>query len=393
MNFRSIIMVSGVLTLAACNDATTSNVALTAPALSVKFPPGTTEIINGNTGPGSLYRIVRPAIWNGGLLIYAHGYTSPDAPVALPAEADLIVGLLAPQGFAVAYSSFSENGWAVKDGAQRTHQLLGLFTSNFGSPSITYIAGASMGGLIAIKLAESYPNAYAGTLAACAVAGGTGRLFDYHANVRTLFDVFYPGVLPGNAAYLPPGTNVKTQIVDPALFAMTSNPTFVPYFAAIAQTPVPGATGPQLVESIVTALVGNAGDVTETLLTKGKPYFDNTNTVYSSGVLPLSFMQYINATATRFSASPAALAALRQNYLPTGDIHTPMLMLSGNFDPVVPAFNQASYAATAAAAGTSNLLVQRSVDANGHCGFTPLQLGQAFHDLVLWTQYGSKPAP
>ena len=337
--------------------------------------------------------MVRPANWNGGLLIYAHGYTSPVAPVALPAEAEMIVGLLAPQGFAVAYSSFSENGWAVKDGAQRTHQLLGLFTSNFGRPSNTYIAGASMGGLIAIKLAESYPETYVGTLAACAVAGGTGRLFDYHANVRALFDVFYPGVLPGNAAYLPPGTDVNTQIVGPALFAMTSNPTFVPYFAAIAQTPVPGASGPQLVESIVTALVGHAGEVTETLLTNGKPYFDNTTTVYSSAFLAPPLLQYINATVARFSASPAALAALRQNYLPTGDIRTPMLMLSGNFDPVVPAFNQVTYAATAAAAGTSSLLMQRSVNASGHCGFTPQQLGQAFGDLVFWTQSGVKPAP
>src|SRR5829696_2616684 len=136
-------------------------------------------VIDGQSGPGALYRLVRPANWNGRLFLYAHGFSSKTAPVALPAEADLIVGLLAPQGFAVAFSSFSENGWVVKDGAQRTHQLIGIFTSKFGAPNRVYLGGASMGGLIAIKLAETYPGAYAGVLAACAAAGGTQQNADY----------------------------------------------------------------------------------------------------------------------------------------------------------------------------------------------------------------------
>ena len=61
---------------------------------------------------------------------------------------------LAPQGFAVAVSSFSENGWALKDGTQRTHQLLGVFASKFGKPARVYAAGASMGGLIVVGLRE-----------------------------------------------------------------------------------------------------------------------------------------------------------------------------------------------------------------------------------------------
>lgn len=379
--------------LTACTERRSGPELLIAPSLTSTASATTLQVVDGRTGPGSLYRMVRPSNWNGGLLIYAHGYTSPEVPVALPAEADGIVALLAPQGFAVAYSSFSENGWDIKDGAQRTHQLLGLFTSQFGQPAQTYIAGASMGGLVAIKLAETYPTAYVGTLAACAVAGGVQQLFDYHANVRALFDVFYPGVLPGNAASLPIGTNVNTQIIGPAVAAMTTNPTFVPYFAAIAQTPISGTTGPELVQSIVTALVGNASDVNDLEIANGKPYFDNQGTVYSSPYLPASLLQYINTAVGRFSASPAARNALAHNYTPTGAITTPMLMLSGAYDPVVPAFNQASYLAAATAAGTSNLLVQRVVNANGHCGFTPQDLGRAFGDLVLWTQYGVKPTP
>src|SRR5207237_9498221 len=103
------------------------------------------DVVDGRFGPGALYRLVRPTSWNGDLVLYAHGDVSTGDPVVLPPEAATIVGLLAPQGFAVAFSSFSENGWAVMDGAQRTHQLLGIFTSKFGRPARVYIAGASMG--------------------------------------------------------------------------------------------------------------------------------------------------------------------------------------------------------------------------------------------------------
>jgi len=397
MRFRTVVSTPifiGILSaVAACSDRTSSPLMPAAPSFQITAPPNTLQIIDGRTGPGSLYRLARPANWNGILLTYAHGYASPDAPVALPAEGDLLISLLVPQGFAVAYSSFSENGWDVRDGAQRTHQLLGIFASNFGQPRRAYIAGASMGGLIAIKLTESYPQTYAGSLAACAVAGGTRRLFEYHSNVRALFDLFYPGVLPGTAALLPAGTNVTTGIVLPAIAAITANPTGASYIAAINQTPIPFASPAEFVESFVTALVGNAADLTDAVLTRGKPYFDNRSTIYSSPLLPTPLLQQINAGVGRFDASPAALAAFDHNYTPTGDLRIPMLMLSDVRDPVVPGFNQASYLAAATANGAANLLVQRTVPVYGHCVFTPAELSKAFSDLVLWGEFGLKPTP
>ena len=104
------------------------------------------EVVDGRLGPGALYRMVRPANWNGTLLLYAHGFVPASEPVGLPSDAEVLVGLFVPRGFAVAFSSFSQNGWAVKDGAQRTQQLLGIFTSKFGSPYRIYIGGGSMGG-------------------------------------------------------------------------------------------------------------------------------------------------------------------------------------------------------------------------------------------------------
>jgi pimeloyl-ACP methyl ester carboxylesterase len=352
------------------------------------------EVVDGQIGPGSLYRLVRPTAWNGSLIIYAHGYVSPNQPVAITPDDNLVISLLAPQGFAVAVSSFSENGWVIKDGAQRTHQLLGLFTSKFGRPTTVYVGGASMGGLIAIKLVETYPDAYVGALAACAVSGGSQRLFDYHAHARALFDVFYPHVLPGSAAELPAGIDITQAIALPAIAAMTANPLPAVTMAQVDQTPFPFATPAELIESIVTALVGNAGDLAALgSVTHGQPYFDNRTVTYSSQTLPASLLAAINAGVERFDASPSARQALDHNYDPSGDLRLPMLMLSNARDPVVPGFNQTSYAAAVAANGAENLLVQRQVPVFGHCVFAPAQLASAFSDLVLWVQLGIKPTP
>ncbi len=390
MSARSLLAAACLVLASACVDGSAPVTPLP-PQYDVA--PGATQVVDGSTGPGALYRFVVPANWNGLLLVYAHGFVAPGEPVVLPPEAESFAGLLVPQGFALAYSSFSENGWDVKDGTIRTLQLLGLFTSKFGQPQGVYLGGASMGGLIAIKLAETYPRRFRGALAACAVAGGTRRLFDYHAHVRAIFDVLYPGVLPGDAAHLPPGTDPVADIVGPAVAAMTANPGPALTLAAIDQTPVPFALPAELGESIAEALLGNAGDLLDEVLTKGRPYFDNETTVYSSASLPPAVMQAINAAVGRFDASPSALAALEHNYEPSGDLRIPMLMLSDARDPVVPGFNQASYLAAVTAQGAADLLVQRQVPAYGHCVFTPQELGAAISDVVTWGEYGIKPAP
>jgi hypothetical protein len=364
--------------------------------LGLASPAQADDIVDGQLGPGALYRLVRPANWNGRLLIYAHGYVSPGQPVAIPPDAEQVIALLAPQGVAVAVSSFSANGWAVKDGTQRTHQLLGIFTSKFGAPNRVYVAGASMGGLIAINLIETYSGAFDGALPACAVAGGLQRELDYLANVRVLFDVFYPGVLPGSVVDVPAGIDVTTQIVLPALAAMAGDPTGAVAIASIAQTPVPFANVPELFQSIATALAGAAGYADVLRLTHGRAFFDNMATEYI-GALPPATLLAINANVERFAASPAGLNYIQHNYTPTGDLRVPTLTLSTFRDPVVPGFHQLVYGVAVAATGNADWLVQRSVPGTaggyGHCTFTPAELATAFSDLVLWAEFGVKPIP
>jgi hypothetical protein len=253
-----------------------------------------------------------------------------------------------------------------------------------------------MGGLIAIRLIETWPGKFAGVLPACAMAGGLARQVDFMANVRVLFDVFYPGVLPGSAVDVPPGIDVIQDIVNQAVLAMTADPTGAIAIASIVQTPVQFASDPELLQSIATALGGAAGYPEILGLTHGQAYFDNTATEYT-GALPASTLAFVNANVERFSGTPAGRNSLEHNYTPTGDLRIPALTLSTFRDPVIPGFHRTVYGQEVAANGGADLLVQRSVPGSGggygHCTFTPQELTQAFIDLVAWGEYGVKPTP
>ncbi len=109
-------------------------IGLAAPALAQ-------DIVDGSTGPGSVYRLIRPTNWNGILLLYAHGYVSPEAPVGISPDAQLVASLVVPHGFAVAISSFSENGWVVKMApSARTSSSGCLLRSSANRPASTWPA-------------------------------------------------------------------------------------------------------------------------------------------------------------------------------------------------------------------------------------------------------------
>jgi len=191
-----------------------------------------------------------------------------------------------------------------------------------------------------------------------------------------------------------------SQILLPAIDAMTSDPpnslNGALAIASINQTPVPFASVPELIESILTPLVG-AADYAEALaLTHGRLFVDNGTTQYTRA-LPAATLQWINENIRRVSASPAGLNLVEHNYTPTGHLTIPTLMISTYRDPNAPGFHGDLYASAVAAAGDSNWLVRRSVPGTaggyGHCTFTPQELSTAFTDLVLWAQYGVKPSP
>ena len=353
--------------------------------------------VTGETGPGSQYALYMPTSWNGDVVYYAHGIRPPLDAVELPTGDGFpaVRDALGARGYAVAYSSFSENGWALKDGAQRTHQLRGLFTSKFGTPERSFLMGTSLGGLIAQQLAERHPGQYDGTFAMCAPLGGTAAELSYIANVRVLFDFFYPGVVPGTVLSVPAGVDFDTEVMLRVIRAVMGNPTGLGIIARTAQTPLAGTTPQQLITSLLYALKYDWIGIDDFLdRTHGHSMFDNTATKYAAaypGLLPDGLLAEINAGVGRFSSTPDAERYVEKYYQPSGRLRIATLTLHTTLDPLVPWFHEPRFAESVAASGGSSLLVQRSVPAFGHCNFTTAQMVDGFETLARWVETGVKP--
>ena len=353
------------------------------------------QVVEGEIGPGAHYALFVPDDWNGDLALYAHGFRDPAEPIDLP-TADQIEALrdrLLEEGFAVAYSSYSENGLAVKDGGQRTQQLRGIFVSEFAPPQRTYLMGHSLGGLVAIMLAEEHSNHYDGVLSMCGLLGGSQAQVDYVADLRALFDVFYPGVLPGDVLNIPEDVDLEGDVIVPILLAIQADPTGAVAISNIDQTPVPWSTGEELVESFIRGVGFQFRGLPDVMgRTHGQSPFGNVDIVYT-GSLPPEVLGFVNASVGRFESTPAARNYLEHYYQPDGDISIPVLTLHNNLDPVAPIFHETLYQSIVQDAGNADLLVQRTIDRYGHCALEVEEMIDAFLDLVDWVETGDRPAP
>lgn len=389
-----VYMVLAALALGACDEA--DPVALDeldsiAPAAATLTDvPGVQEII-GETGPGSTYALLVPANWNRELVVYAHGYVQPFFEPALTMEIGFFRDFLLSQGFAVAYSSWSETGYAVQDGAQRTHQLSGLFAEAVAEPARTYLVGLSLGGLVVDQLAERFSTQYDGTVALCGVMGGGLWNASYVADFRVLFDVFYPGVLPGSLLEMPEGSIVApgTPLFDAIRNAIAANPYPALDMARMEQIQLRYNDITELVTSFIHVLgyqVNGANALSERL--NGKSFFDNTNVRYSGSLNDAA----VNAAVARYEGDPSAENYFDRSWEPTGGIGAPFVTLHTTRDPLVPERSEQIFARTVGDAGNADLLLQRTTDAFGHCGFKGPDVIGAFLSLHQWVATGVRPA-
>lgn len=364
---------------------------------SLTAVPGVTEVV-GDTGPGSSYALLVPSTWNGELVVYAKGYVQPFLEPTLNIDAPGVRDWLLTQGFAVAWSSYSETGYAVRDGWQRTHQLNGLFASEFGEPTRTYLLGVSLGGLVTEFLSERFHSQYDGTLSVCGILGGGRMSADYVAHFRVLFDYFYPGVLPGSLYAMPEGyflipPNPATGFPGSPAFhavlnAVASNPLPAMEMASVQQIDLAYANASELITAFLHVLgyqINGGNAVTERM--NGHEFFDNAAVQYSGSADD----DGLNAEVGRFRADPAAENYLTHWWEPSGRIAKPFVALHTSRDPLVPVRSADVFAAKVAAAGASEYLLQRTVPAFGHCGFGAADIPLGFQALVSWVRSGTKP--
>ena len=414
---RPLSLVAFALVTACADDTTApAGLALT-PAESMTQATETipldgpwARIIEGETGPGSLYALYIPRDWNGDAIAYAHGFRDAGTPVELRDQDALYSARdqLGAAGYAIAYSSFSANGFVVKDGAQRTHQLRGLLASRLGSqPERTFAMGHSLGGGIVLDLVQRFPDQYDGALMLCGMVGGSKLQTQYLGDVRALADVYFPGAFAGNAIGVPEGTVVT---IGQVIGAVQANPAGLFAIASMKQTPLPyvpvgsplssSSTAFQtLVGSLFGAVSFHARGINNVVdLVHGASPYGNVGTTYELSATPLlpaaalaPAVAAANAYVTRYTLDNSASNYLDKYYTATGALSMPVLTVHNTWDPAVPLFHETALKAKVDAAGASSMLLQRQVPSFGHCAIPASTVVSAFNDLAGWVSSGVRP--
>ncbi|HEX4682052.1 MAG TPA: hypothetical protein VH277_05050 [Gemmatimonadaceae bacterium] len=346
--------------------------------------------VTGQSDNGAFYDLLLPQNWNGRLVVVIHGLIDPALPVA-PIARTAAVDTAGAHGYAFAFSSFAENGWAIKSGVQSTHELTGLFTDAFGRPSHVYLYAQSMGGLIALDLAESYPTQYDGVVSECGIIGGSDARLRYMIDTRLLFDYFYPGILQGNALGVPPGIDLTNGIRLPARNAILANMAAARTIAAIAQTPIPYTTDPELESSLEDQLFRHAREINDVIARgHGEPPVDRST--YTSSTLDPDLLARINDSVPHFSVGNYAAHYAAQYYEPTGDLHIPVLSLYTDRDPALPAvLSDTIYSQRLAARNNSAMFRRQRAAAYGHCTGKLADRVNALRALVTWAENATAP--
>lgn len=331
--------------------------------------------VPGVTGP--------PAGWNGGLVVYAHGYVNFNEPLQLLPDGTSIPALALSQGFAFATTSYRQNGLAILEGVDDVTELMTAFSTSYGQVP-AYIVGGSEGGLVATLLTEK-SGLFRGGLAACAPIGSFRGQIDYFDDFRVLFDYYFPNFIPGEAIQIPPFvveqwyTNYYPKIfqalsADPvrtdellqvAHVAHPFNPAVPGMFAAVQAT---------FALDVLRYNIFGTGDAFKKL---GGHSFDNRDRLYSGSSDDIE----LNRRVRRFNAQKAALASL-QEYETSGDLNKPLVTLHTMGDQVIPyALHEPAYLAKVLSHGASSFLAQFGVAAYGHCNFQPADIQLAFGTL------------
>jgi hypothetical protein len=344
-------------------------------------PHATAQPASVETGTlaGAAYRIDIPANWNHGLVVYFHGYAV--TPVPLPARDPLAPQLrqFLDRGYAVAQSAYSATGWAVEQALADGELLRVHFGERHGKPRETLAAGMSMGGTLTVMSLESAPDTYAGGLSLCGAIERSDSLLQRDFALLAAFDYYFPDLLgplvPVPANYMPT-VAIETQIAT----ALRAKPD-----AAESLLRIWGVGDVRTLGSVIAFNYYEVGELQRR--THGNP-FNNADLIYTGSKDAFA----LNAGVKRYRADADAAAYIARWYTPSGKLLRPLLALHDTGDPLVPATAAFDYALAVQRQGHADNFVQQFVNKEGHCVFTPQEIGRAFDELVTWAHDNKRPA-
>jgi len=327
---------------------------------------------------GAKFRIDVPENWNGGLVMYCHGY-SPVAGVFKEGKLNAVLAVFTDQGYAVAQSGYAAGGWAVQEAVEDTESLRRYFTGKYGKPKETFVTGHSMGGFLTMFFMERYPTSYDAGLALCGPLAPTTYFMERGAfDSRVVFDYYFPGVLP-SPDKVPADYRNTPESAKQVQAAMDSQPE-----KAAALLRYSGAHSTRDLAGTLTFITYMLLDLQQR--GGGNP-FDNRNTIYESA----DNYNALNDGVKRYAADPKAAEYIRTWYTPSGKLTHPMLAIHTSYDPLVPVRIPDRYPELVEATGSNAMFVQQYVKHDGHCAILPAEVAAGFTELRAWKDSGVRP--
>jgi pimeloyl-ACP methyl ester carboxylesterase len=336
----------------------------------------------------AVYQIEVPSNWNHELVLFAHGFAGFGTQVSVSPPPAALRKELISEGFAWAASSYSQNGYDPAVGADDTLALKLHFAKEHGTPTRTYLVGLSMGGNVATLSLEHFGDQYDGAVAACGAVAGEDQI-DYLISWGEVAAYIAGVKLPigqGTAAM-----GAVFQQINTAL-GPADNPTQKGLAFQDVMMNLTGGPRPFFQQGIEQQYIVNFGLLLLDPNRQSLPGKAATNVgvVYhidpGFGITDAE----LNAGVERLTADASARA--KADAAPTtGKITKPLLTIHGTGDLFVPISMEQDYAQKVAAAGDSNLLVQRAIRSAGHCNFSDSEITTAWNDLVDWVEHGVKP--
>jgi pimeloyl-ACP methyl ester carboxylesterase len=327
---------------------------------------------------GAKFRIDIPANWNGGLVMYCHGY-SPDAGSFKEGKLPAVLAVFTDQGYALAQSGYAAGGWAIQEAVEDTEALRRYFNGKYGHPKETYITGHSMGGFLTMIFMERFAPSYDAGLALCGPLAPTTYFLARGAfDLRVVFDYYFPGALP-SPDKIPADFKSTPDATKKLLALIDSQPAKAPalmHFSGTHNTKDLASTV-MFVTYMLLDLQQRGG---------GNP-FDNRGVIYESA----DDYNQLNDGVKRYTADARAAEYIRNWYTPTGKLTKPLLAIHTSYDPLVPVRIPARYPELVDQTGSQALFVQQYVKHDGHCAILPNEIAIGFTELRDWKANGVKP--
>ena len=384
---------------------------------------GTTVVLcTGHTtessGLNANFKIEKPAIWNGTLVLYSHGYDSFTVPLPPQDAGDPVTGgWLLSHGYALAGSAYARAGWSLEQAFQDQIALLDVFSTHFPHPTRTIAWGHSLGGIITAGLIQLYPDRFTAALPMCGVVAGAVGVWNQGLDSEfALLTLQFPGAFKilnfTSAADVLTNYGKALQLLAQAQMTPQGKAR-IALSAALAD--VPGWFDPASLEPAANDYVAqeinqfkwdNSPNFAfgffgraELEARAGGNFSWNTGVDYHEQLAKSTQRAEVKALyaaagldldeeldklndAPRISANPAAVDYLSKYIIFNGDIEQPVLTLHTTGDGLVQVTDEQAYASVVKSAGKSSLLRQAFVHRAGHCTFTPAETISAFETLV-----------